>query len=49
MIYGKIGGILLKKLLVADYDNTLYTDEISLLKNINKIKEFRKLGKLYHG
>ena len=47
MIYGKIGGILLKKLLVADYDNTLYTDEISLLKNINKIKEFRKLGNYF--
>lgn len=47
MIYGKIGGILLKNLLVADYDNTLYTDEISLLKNINKIKEFRKLGNYF--
>lgn len=47
MIYGKIGGILLKKLLVADYDNTLYTDEITLLKNINKIKEFRNPGNYF--
>lgn len=47
MIYGKIGGILLKKLLIADYDNTLYTDETSLLNNINKIKEFRHLGNYF--
>lgn len=47
MIYGKIGGILLKKLLVSDYDNTLYTDETSLLNNINKIKEFRNLGNYF--
>lgn len=47
MSYGKIGGILLKKLLVSDYDNTLYTDETSLLKNINKIKEFRNLGNYF--
>lgn len=47
MIYGKIGGILLKKLLVADYDNTLYIDEISLLNNINKIKEFRNSGNYF--
>lgn len=47
MSYGKIGGILLKKLLVSDYDNTLYTDETSLLNNINKIKEFRNLGNYF--
>lgn len=47
MTYGKIGGILLKKLLVSDYDNTLYTDETSLLNNINKIKEFRNLGNYF--
>lgn len=40
-------GILLKKLLVADYDNTLYTDEISILNNINKIKEFRNSGNYF--
>lgn len=47
MIYGKIGGILLKKLLVSDYDNTLYTDKTSILNNINKIKEFRNLGNYF--
>lgn len=47
MSYGKIGGILLKKLLVSDYDNTLYTNETSLLNNINKIKEFRNLGNYF--
>ena len=35
------------KILVADYDNTLYTDENQLNKNIEYIKEFQKNGNLF--
>lgn len=35
------------KMLVADYDNTLYTDENQLNKNIEYIKEFQKNGNLF--
>ena len=35
------------KILVADYDNTFYTDENQLIKNIEGIKEFQKNGNLF--
>lgn len=35
------------KILVADYDNTFYTDENQLNKNIECIKEFQKKGNLF--
>ena len=35
------------KILVADYDNTFYTDENQLNKNIESIKEFQKNGNLF--
>lgn len=35
------------KILVADYDNTFYTDENQLYKNIECIKEFQKNGNLF--
>lgn len=47
MNYGKKEVIQLKKLLISDYDNTLYTDEKSLKNNIEKIKKFRNLGNLF--
>lgn len=37
----------MKKIIISDYDNTLYTDETNLLKNIEKIKEFRQKGNLF--
>lgn len=35
------------KILVADYDNTFYTDENQLNKNIESIKKFQKNGNLF--
>ena len=35
------------KILVADYDNTFYTDENQLYKNIESIKEFQDNGNLF--
>ncbi len=35
------------KILVADYDNTFYTDENQLYKNIECIKEFQENGNLF--
>ena len=32
----------MRKLLISDYDDTLFTDEESLTKNLEKIKEFRE-------
>ena len=37
----------MKKLLVADYDNTLYTNEEQLYKNIKDIKKFQKEGNIF--
>jgi HAD superfamily hydrolase (TIGR01484 family) len=37
----------MKKLLVTDYDNTLYCDEESIKINLNKIDEFRNKGNLF--
>lgn len=35
------------KLLISDYDDTLFTDEQSLKENIKKIKEFQKQGNIF--
>ena len=35
------------KILVSDYDDTFYTDENSIIKNIEKVNEFRKEGNLF--
>ncbi len=35
------------KLLVSDYDDTLFTDEVSLIKNIEKIKKFQEQGNCF--
>ena len=35
------------KILVADYDNTFYTDENQLYKNIECIREFQNNGNLF--
>ena len=37
----------MKKLLVADYDNTFYTDEEQLYKNIEDIKKFQEEGNIF--
>lgn len=37
----------MRKLLVSDYDNTFYTDEISIKENVKKVDEFRKNGNLF--
>lgn len=37
----------MKKLLVSDYDNTLYKDDQSIKENIKRIEEFRRLGNLF--
>ena len=37
----------MKKLLVADYDNTFYTNEEQLYKNIKDIKKFQKEGNIF--
>lgn len=37
----------MKKILVTDFDKTLYCDSESLIKNIDKIKEFRAAGNLF--
>lgn len=47
MIYGKKEVIQLKKLLISDYDNTLFTDEKTLLANVEEIKKFRAYGNLF--
>ena len=35
------------KILISDYDDTLYTDEISLKNNITQIGKFREKGNLF--
>lgn len=37
----------LKKILVSDYDDTFFTDEDSIIKNVNKVNEYRKDGNLF--
>ena len=37
----------MKKLLISDYDNTLYTDKETLLDNVKKIKKFREDGNIF--
>ncbi len=37
----------MKKLLVSDYDNTLFTDEKQILKNIKNIKKFQEDGNIF--
>lgn len=36
-----------KKVLVVDYDRTLYVNNIDILKNIEKINDFRKNGNIF--
>lgn len=37
----------MKKILVSDYDNTFYTDENQLYKNIENIKRFQENGNIF--
>ncbi len=37
----------MKKLLVSDYDNTLFTDEKQILKSIENIKKFQEDGNIF--
>lgn len=37
----------MKKILVSDYDDTLYTDEPELYKNLDAVKDFRKDNNLF--
>ena len=37
----------MKKILISDYDDTLFTDEITLKSNIEKIKNFQKCGNIF--
>ena len=37
----------MRKLLISDYDDTLFTDEESLTKNLEKIKEFRENANIF--
>lgn len=37
----------MRKMLISDFDDTLYRDEESLQINIKKIKEFRDKGNLF--
>lgn len=37
----------MKKILISDYDGTLYTNETSMKENIKMINEFRKNGNLF--
>lgn len=35
------------KILISDYDNTFYTNEQDVLKNVHSIKKFRQVGNLF--
>ena len=37
----------MKKFLISDYDGTFHTDDESMKKNIEKVKEFRKSGNIF--
>lgn len=37
----------MKKILVSDYDGTLFTDEIDLFQNIKKIENFQEKGNIF--
>lgn len=37
----------MKKLIVSDYDRTLYVNELDMIKNIDSINKFVKLGNLF--
>jgi HAD-superfamily hydrolase, subfamily IIB len=37
----------MKKIMISDYDRTLYTNDKDMLINIKKIKEFRKVGNVF--
>lgn len=37
----------MKKLLISDYDNTFFTDEVSILKNIEEVNKFRDKGNIF--
>lgn len=37
----------MKKMLVSDYDNTFYTDEDTVLKNVSKVNEFKENGNFF--
>ena len=37
----------MEKILISDYDDTLFTDEITLKSNISQIKKFRENGNLF--
>ncbi|HJJ04718.1 MAG TPA: HAD family hydrolase [Clostridiaceae bacterium] len=37
----------MKKMLVSDYDDTFYTDEESVKKNVSKVKKFKENGNLF--
>lgn len=37
----------MKKLLISDYDNTFFTDEVSVLKNIEAVNKFRYKGNIF--
>lgn len=37
----------MKKILISDYDGTLYTDELNLNKNVDMINKFREKGNLF--
>lgn len=37
----------MKKMLVSDYDNTFYTDDVTIFKNISKVNEFKKNGNIF--
>lgn len=37
----------MKKILISDYDGTLYTDEKSIIKNVELINNFRSKGNLF--
>ncbi|HOO68146.1 MAG TPA: HAD family hydrolase [Bacilli bacterium] len=37
----------MRKILISDFDNTLYTDEKNMKLNIEKLKDFREAGNLF--
>ena len=37
----------MKKILISDYDGTFYQNDIDIMKNIDKVNEFRSLGNLF--